>query len=961
MLHRNCSSVSPLASALLRPALAAGLLLLALAPRSSAQSGCKARLDEAEKAYRSGRFETVLEPKFFQPCLEDTERQRVSREERVEAQRLLALSYLAIDDQERAGAAVENLLELAPEYSPEVLDLHDFKVLVRQKKDEAGRSQVASVSKTRESLREAPATVVVVTAEEIERRGYLDLEQVFHDLPGFDISRGNGDVYSNLYQRGFRSNATDRTLFLVDGVEQNDLHSNTAYISRQYPLSNVDRLEVIYGPASTMYGSNAYTGVISIITKDPQALIEGDKRFGVKLQATSGSLGTSYLDLTLAGRNKAGNLKWSVTGRSYRSDEQAVPVVEGDPPQDVDYGEALSLFGEEAQSLAAFFADFGLTLDDFCRSFCTVEHDEQTGRVSAVIATPEAQKLARALDQRFLEGVGSPPDVSDATDDWMLSAKLRLSGLTLGVQVWRREEGTRPWYRQSRQGGVWTPKQTNLFANYTRSFGEKLTMSYFGRFKQHELDGDTSVAKLLTYADRSLDIFTILLGENFGFDVTQAFIESFDLDQISTQMRNELTLVYETTARFNLVGGIEIRNSSIQGDFLSGVTEEAGRSLFLPKQVSQEYESSDIGIFAQASYRPRPDLKIIAGGRLDNNDLRDPFLEIYTQQSTFQGEAVVSTDFFYVDNLKLRDAVERCGGNPSSVSGREAVSPEVGECVNQFFSPRDFGTVFNPRLAVVYTPGEWVIKAIYAQAFKGPSNFQRFTRDPTFRLVLNPFLEEETVENLELSAGWESGDGLKLEIAAYQADYSDVVGFANELNWDRRPSRSTEFGNIGALRVRGIQASASYRHGGFDLYGNYTFTDPSNTDPKDENGDPPEGIAEVRVGDIAKHRLNLGLEYRFRETLDVALRANYVGTRETGAGTTVSTNPLDEIDSYFVVHGTVSYRNRRLFPGGTLQLVVNNLFDAEYVDPGVQRAGREFAASLLQPGRTAYLRLIFKY
>ena len=82
------------------------------------------------------------------------------------------------------------------------------------------------VSKTSESLREAPATVVVVTGEEIERRGYLHLADIFQDLPGFDVSRGNGVVYSSLYQRGFRATGSDRLLFLVDGVQQNDAAVN---------------------------------------------------------------------------------------------------------------------------------------------------------------------------------------------------------------------------------------------------------------------------------------------------------------------------------------------------------------------------------------------------------------------------------------------------------------------------------------------------------------------------------------------------------------------------------------------------------------------------------------------------------------------------------------------------------------------------------------------------------------
>jgi len=61
------------------------------------------------------------------------------------------------------------------------------------------------------------------SAEEIKQRGYTDLIQVLQDIPGFDVSIYYGQLYANVYQRGLRTNNTDKTLLLVDGVEENDL------------------------------------------------------------------------------------------------------------------------------------------------------------------------------------------------------------------------------------------------------------------------------------------------------------------------------------------------------------------------------------------------------------------------------------------------------------------------------------------------------------------------------------------------------------------------------------------------------------------------------------------------------------------------------------------------------------------------------------------------------------------
>ena len=158
------------------------------------------------------------------------------------------------------------LLFLFPSFLFAQSDTTRLNALLDMSLEELMDQEIYSVSKTAESVLEAPSTVIIISAEEIQRRGYIDLEQLFHDLPGFDISRGNGTQYSQVYQRGYRSKNTERTSFQIDGVEENDLWSNSVWLSRQYPLSNVKRVEVIYGPSANIYGANAFLGVINIGT-----------------------------------------------------------------------------------------------------------------------------------------------------------------------------------------------------------------------------------------------------------------------------------------------------------------------------------------------------------------------------------------------------------------------------------------------------------------------------------------------------------------------------------------------------------------------------------------------------------------------------------------------------------------------------------------------------------------------
>ncbi|HEV7487375.1 MAG TPA: hypothetical protein VGQ65_17020, partial [Thermoanaerobaculia bacterium] len=154
-------------------------LLLAWAHAASAQTACEDALHDAEKAYELGLFEDV--PTKLAPCLGTP----TSRAVATHVHSLLARAYLNNDEPEKAHKEISTLLRLQSNYEAEAGSSGRFLALVAQVRREEQTTQVVSVSKTSESLREAPATVVVITADEIQRRGYIDFEQILHDLPGF--------------------------------------------------------------------------------------------------------------------------------------------------------------------------------------------------------------------------------------------------------------------------------------------------------------------------------------------------------------------------------------------------------------------------------------------------------------------------------------------------------------------------------------------------------------------------------------------------------------------------------------------------------------------------------------------------------------------------------------------------------------------------------------------------------
>ncbi|MEE8522398.1 MAG: TonB-dependent receptor plug domain-containing protein, partial [Thermoanaerobaculia bacterium] len=392
-------------SAGLLPLLAARAALAATMPAGAAggaddvkEPRCAGQVKEAERLLRAGRIDDVsaadLARDFEKACFE----RAASRKDRTDAYAVLAQMYIAEERSEKAAEAVAALVRLDPDYRPlEGTPFGRFLSLVDDEKKSA--TFTYGVSKSDEPLSEAPATVVVVKADEIERRGYLDLEQVLHDLPGFDISRGNGDVYSNLYLRGYRSDRSDRMLLVIDGIEQNDLHSNTAYLSRQYPLSNVRQVEVVYGPASTIYGANAFTGVVNVTTKRPEDMLADGESVGVTATVAGGDFGTRYLDATVAGQALEGKLGWSLTGRVFNSDENDLSGFadwdfDSSVLDDFDYQQAMLVEGPEAAGLADSQA-FTRRCTRFGVVLCKVAGSADAPTIEL---TPDGADLARERD-----------------------------------------------------------------------------------------------------------------------------------------------------------------------------------------------------------------------------------------------------------------------------------------------------------------------------------------------------------------------------------------------------------------------------------------------------------------------------------------------------------------------------------------------------------------------------------
>ncbi len=134
--------------------------------------------------------------------------------------------------------------------------------------------RVYGASKFEQDVTQAPSSVTIITAAQIKQYGYRTLADALGSVNGFYITYDR--TYSNAGSRGFSQPAdvNSRFLVLLDGHKMNDSMYDWAYIGDEslLDIDLVDRIEVVRGPGSSLYGNNAFFGVINIITRRPDMI-----------------------------------------------------------------------------------------------------------------------------------------------------------------------------------------------------------------------------------------------------------------------------------------------------------------------------------------------------------------------------------------------------------------------------------------------------------------------------------------------------------------------------------------------------------------------------------------------------------------------------------------------------------------------------------------------------------------
>jgi outer membrane receptor protein involved in Fe transport len=168
---------------------------------------------------------------------------------------------------------------------------------------------VTVASRYQQTTREAPALVTVIEAEEIRRFGYRTLADVLQSVSGIFLSQ-SPEGYQLAWVRGVIQSDNNKILLMIDGVPTYDGFYTHAWIDAYLPLDHVRQIEVIKGPGSAIYGTNAFSAVINVVTYDAAHLKGGFVR------ASAGSFGTRSA-MAMTGEALGNSGSWTAYARVH--------------------------------------------------------------------------------------------------------------------------------------------------------------------------------------------------------------------------------------------------------------------------------------------------------------------------------------------------------------------------------------------------------------------------------------------------------------------------------------------------------------------------------------------------------------------------------------------------------------------------------------------------------------------
>lgn len=208
------------------------------------------------------------------------------------------------------GIAIVGLAMVCTGYSQRIEDLYDLTL------EELMELEISVTSKSGEKQKDAASIVTILTKEDIEANSCRDMADIINMVPGLNLSKD--DDYLSFTSRGLFG-FEGRTLIMVDGMQLSDLYFGSYVLGNDFPIHLVERIEIIRGPGSVLYGGTAELAVINIVTSGKEP---GDK---LRITSRYGQLPTKpgHYDAGISFDDKIGKLRISgigFYGEALRSD-----------------------------------------------------------------------------------------------------------------------------------------------------------------------------------------------------------------------------------------------------------------------------------------------------------------------------------------------------------------------------------------------------------------------------------------------------------------------------------------------------------------------------------------------------------------------------------------------------------------------------------------------------------------
>jgi outer membrane receptor for ferrienterochelin and colicins len=774
------------------------------------------------------------------------------------------------------------------------------------------QTEVVTASRTKESVIDVPATTMVITEADFKNRGYTSLEDIFKDLPGFDTIGLGGSDSLNLYQRGYRTPFTSRTLLMIDGIIQNDLWFQTATVDRTYPISAIKRVEVIYGPASAVYGPNAFQGIVNIITKT--AKDNGGKALAGRSSFMYGT-GPNW-SVDGQGTSQIGDLGIAVSARTTQGEDENNNV------KNKGFGSPFFIKNPNIWGPVLYYGDLG-------KPFGTYR---------------------------------------DSVNDWGTITSVTYKTLKVGSNISNRDESYGGHYPadRSQPNAYWSKRLVNIYAENTVEITPKLTSyslaltrdtSNYGTWAEADGNSLTKPSTISLTRWRNANT-SILVNQNIEYKVN----ESFKIIAGLKYEAKKLTKFYDIPGYYwgsTYFSSVDALNPAVN----KGVDKDP----LHPNGGYSLYQSNDPILLRGPSPRT---------GRMREEN---------TIGTYDRGGFLLSI----IDIGKFR------------------FSPGIRYDENSVY-----GRAMNPRVTAIYKLQEQTaIKLLYGEAFNEPPPLLLY--GGFSGRVSDASLKPEKVKTTELII-MRQGKQISNEASAYYSRYEDVIKESGP--------------NVGRRRIYGFEYKFRWNFNNFitksspiSFYTYYTYTLAESTSYYDHNmkewkeGGTPLGQYEflfkgnkvngpfgayndglayslprerkyTNLGDIAPHKINLGINLPIKETFILNFRGNFVSSREFYSRNVLNNNgPLPNTSDETLLRRTVQQEDKKLAPYfvfdsgftynfpdyGFLTFKIMNVFNEYYVHPGVGNAnagnyyyGRStgYDSSLLpQPGRSYMLSLTLTF